>query len=116
MRTRFRSWDKQNKQMVDDTAHLPDNNYEVMQWIGLKDKNGFEIYEGDILRAIETSTLFSSGETLLDFDFIGVVEYDTGEAGFHVVGKEDVRGFNNGQTYEVLGNVYENPELLKEGE
>ena len=68
---------------------------------GLKDKNGKEIYEGDICRC-------SFGEC-------GVVNYRYGE--FCIVG-DDIVGMSlwKGKAFDIIGNVHENPELLKEEE
>ncbi|AUB53006.1 hypothetical protein EM4838_08365 [Enterococcus mundtii] len=80
----------------------------VMQSTGLKDKNGVEIFEGDIVKKTNGS--------------IGYVVYLQQEAGFVVVlKKSDYRlgHRNTGEPYkeatnhEVIGNVYENPELLE---
>ena len=76
-------------------------NIKLMQYTGLKDKNGVEIYEGDIVSIDERNIFY-------------IVEWhDTGLKG---------RQYNN-QSYigleywknimEVIGNIYENPELLE---
>lgn len=82
---------------------------ELMQSTGLKDKNGVEIFEGDIL--------------VNQYGNVGYVAYLQQEAGFVVVKKKsDYRlgHRNTGESYdvsnnhEVIGNIHSNPELLEE--
>jgi uncharacterized phage protein (TIGR01671 family) len=77
------------------------DNYEVMQYTGLIDKNGKEIYENDIIKD-ESSTFkveFDRGK----FDFVLL----KGALQFPYFG-------SNCSRMEVIGNVFENPELLQE--
>ena len=81
---------------------------ELMQFTGLKDKNGKEIWEGDILRSV-----YGENGNVAGFVFYRAFEFvcmRKSKKSWHdfgcVVGEE-------GEIYEVIGNIYSNPELLK---
>ena len=76
---------------------------ELMQFTGLKDKNGKEIYEGDIIRVIgdpERYEIFWN-ERFATFE----LKYTGNSLGYTI---------NSYEKVEVIGNIYENPELLNE--
>ena len=85
--------------------------FELSQYTGLKDKNGKEIYEGDIvlIKLDETSTWYKT-----------VVGFKKGAFIANLIDKEDyVYIFHHGFTdddFEIIGNVYENKNLLEENE
>src|SRR3990167_612520 len=74
--------------------------WEIMQYAGLKDKNGKEIYEGDI---------FNQGDKKIKY----LVEWvDTGFKGKQLGTNTSWVGLEFHQRFiEVIGNIYENPEL-----
>ena len=80
--------------------------YKIMQYTGLKDKNGVEIYEGDIYE-IE----ISSKKTLLKvaFDYGGFVGT---ELDYNGIGGPKISSWLN-EHVEIIGNIYEHPELMK---
>lgn len=116
---KFRSWYKKGKTMTTSGFHLThkgeilfavpveQNDFILMQYTGLEDKNGKEIYEGDIIK--------------FDFDysnktFNGIVYYsgacfyanDGCSSGHLTLGHL----IDNKRNVEVMGNVHENPDLL----
>lgn len=120
---KFRAWDKSMKKMLfgaflfgsegfrdvlDDKGEClsvipPDkniDNYEIMQLTNLKDKIGKEIYEGDIVK-IREGTFFWGNPISEDQNFLmdRVDYYETDEFGE----KEDRL---------IIGNIYENPEIV----
>ena len=113
---KFRAWDKKEKRWYDwdsgvcnfeKDKHIDiavfdlEDNFELMQFTGLKDKNGKEIFEGDIVKGI-----WGKNEA----DVFEVFWEDTG---FWGKGKEGDYAFSDYHTLEVIGNKFENPELLK---
>jgi len=85
----------------------------IMQFTGLKDKNGKEIYEGDIIAYEEDdSDLGSEGRTDFEKHYM-VVEFDATSA--YNVGDQNMGGPDGVIkmiNIEVIGNIYENPELI----
>ena len=72
--------------------------FELMQYVGCKDKNNKEIYEGDIVKTKE---------------HIGQVIYSKGMFFIDVKGDFYLPIYNVSEFMEVIGNIYENPELLE---
>ena len=125
---KFRAWDKENEKMRKVSSISLENkeiavkdfgtyhffrikDIELMQYIGLKDKNDKEIYEGDIVlvELCRTSTWYKT-----------VVEFKEGAFIASLIDGEDYiyifnRGFDSND-FEILGNVYENKSLLEENE
>lgn len=85
----------------------------LMQSTGLKDKNGKEIYEGDIVKYKYGVNTFTEAVTYnKDFAGFGLVDDDGYGGTVFTFGElaEDV----DFSSLEVAGNIYENPELLGE--
>lgn len=78
--------------------------YVVQQYTGLTDKNGIEIYEGDIVKA--TSDQYENE------NFVGKVIFDEG-CFLTWINKNDIRGIWGEDDIEVIGNIFETPELLE---
>ena len=73
----------------------------VGQFTGLYDANGKEIYEGDILR------------TSISKEDIGFIRWNINDASFVVQMRNSAQCYNVWRGYEVIGNIHDNPELLK---
>lgn len=102
---------KNGIELIDEEAHL-------MPYTGLHDKNGREIYEGDI---VSFGSVWNNGDNEdIDEEFhIGVVEYDPHDAVCNVNCEESgehrflFMEVVNYDGFGVIGNIFENPELLE---
>ena len=124
---KFKFWNKiarrfqpASKYAVDGEGKLVSYDYEMMayddpvefsntcivaqQYTGLKDKNGIEIYEGDIVKA--TSDQYENE------NFVGKVIFDEG-CFLTWINKNDIRGIWGEDDIEVIGNIFETPKLLE---
>ena len=88
------------------------NEFELMQSTGLKDKNGKEIFEGDIVTDGEFARIVQYHQTLgfYMFDEEGNERFFSGSATLEDF-EEDAKIVS--EILEIIGNVYENPELLE---
>lgn len=81
----------------------------IMQFTGLHDKNGKEIYEGDILRTITYENIYE-----VSFHIGSFVLVDR-DPGFTTIMKQPIGCYQTDILLEVIGNIYENPELSTQG-
>jgi uncharacterized phage protein (TIGR01671 family) len=117
---KFRAWDKDKKRMEmlshsEDVIFLPKNR-ELMQYTGLKDKNGKEIYEGDVVNVTRTeycSCPTCEGEHKETFNNRRVQWLNEKQARWGWLGK-GWQNFELGDEFEIVGNIYENSDLIKE--
>ncbi len=113
---KFRAWDKKNLiirtwNWLLDCVYtkqfylFEDNNFIFQQFTGLLDKHGKEIYEGDIIKA-------SWNSEKINDDRIGVIK-DIRAVDWYMsdgfLAGHDESNYGN---REIIGNIYENPELL----
>lgn len=154
---KFRAWDKVNKEMYEvgyidfannkaQLAIIKDQvcykqfvadlkDIELLQYTGLKDQNGIEIYEGHILKRE-----FEIGHEIIDSASLGVVDYEIKDSGYFIGAVcyrpsegyvlNSCKKFNDdgelqnkrsgvkvyARYAEVIGSIYENQELLKGSE
>ncbi|MDH4212163.1 MAG: YopX family protein [candidate division WOR-3 bacterium] len=114
---KFKAWDIGENQMVYGLNHIlfaevyrrentvyydnRDKGVIIMEYTGLKDKNGKEIYEGDVVDC--------ENGILREIKCFGPVYYGVTPGGDFCMLMQS----NNFKESEVIGNIYENPELLE---
>lgn len=113
---KFQAWDLDAQQMYNWESikqlfheHLDHPRVKVRQYTGLKDKKGREIYEGDVVKGINFNMTRPQR-------FIGEVEYSYN--GYTVKGVKQYTGLRSelNINFEVIGDVYRNPDLLEAAE
>ncbi|MRB05610.1 hypothetical protein GH876_27120 [Bacillus thuringiensis] len=86
--------------------------FNVMQYTGLKDKNGKEIYEGDVLDLSLGDDSVLRCEVIYEAPSFCRKWYNANT--IHLRQREiEPMAWNTHIVYEVIGNIYENPELLE---
>ena len=127
---KYRAWDKELQTMIDvslidfkkrvlvgehwkfgETNFMSFDEIELMQSTGLFDRNGKEIFEGDILEVDDCGEVLGNAKLIWDNEqaafMIDAISVDDIAPFYEFVSDEDY-------FYRVIGNIYENPELLED--
>ena len=119
---KFRAWDKETKKMwmtkcyllidiadgrpfntVED-MYMPKDRYALMQFTGLLDKNGKEIYEGDVVSPINFNGSYRDA----------IIKFKNGCFIVESMGMcKDYECLGDKIGFQIIGNIYENPEIIK---
>jgi len=117
---KFRAWDKRLNIFLDNPyfrsvrgiLYGENEDIELLEYTGLKDKNGKEIYEGDIITyygysaygrdKTKTIECIKWNDSACGFDLSYITTIDNGDIGLGCI------------EIEVIGNKFQNPELMKE--
>ena len=142
-RYKFRAWDKEEKEMflpetennsdsfftgIEDGKLLcqdledenPNERYVLMQYTGLKDRKGVEVFKGDIVKVHKFTQELGENMGVCEGEkeFIAKIEFSM-YGGIYLEAGENNSGalweYENGfheESIEVIGNIYENQELL----
>jgi uncharacterized phage protein (TIGR01671 family) len=124
---KFRVWDKYSHGLIQpmnmsyaDGYFNPDNNFEIEQFTGLKDKNGKEIYEGDI---IEDKDYTEPTRYVVRFGITNILDgdgcYINQVCGFYLeCFDKNMAGPHHMDLKKgtiIIGNIHHNPELIENG-
>jgi uncharacterized phage protein (TIGR01671 family) len=133
---RFRAWDGESMELISDLYWFEESgvhdssgdghhrSYKIMQFTGLKDCNGVDIYEGDIV----DFTLWWFDGNVAESHLIGSIVYTPNCMSYslagiknkewltHIGGDSDIQPFSefnfDEADFEVIGNIHETPELI----
>lgn len=105
-------FDPENGQIYSGDMNITER-FEIVQYTGLKDRNGKEIYEGDVIPP----------DYALKQNEVAIICYDSNQARFKAVplslykanaGNGGWTGFEVTRHCSIIGNIYENPSLLED--
>ena len=125
---KIRAWDKEENKMIsgdnfafeeyaplNDLFHNNSKRFDFMLYIGCKDINAKDIYEGDIIERTDKTPIAE----FYNKKEIGIVKYKntqftlkTGQDSYYEISYDGLF-FPHMSDYKVIGNIYENPELLE---
>ena len=116
---KFRVWDDNNKCWLNSTSkiefsldpdtstfEIADYSWKKQQFTGLTDKNGKEIYEGDIVNCTMDENSFDISRVNIEVKIEGLkLNID----GYYGSGIDEYTSYDD---FEIIGNIFENPELI----
>ena len=125
---KFRAWEKKFKEMIEvydidfaggiinfNTAWRGLEEVELMQYTGLKDKNGKERYFDDIVKITwrkDTDSYLQQGDDYIEKEFIARIDWYIDRIVYVLANGKKLNCPSDAQ-FEIIGNIYENPGLLK---